>query len=72
MYVFFMVPSNLNLNIGKTAGYNNKILISSIEIKIGSNKNINKVEVYHQKSWSHAALSKTTSCPWNLFIEEPR
>ena len=37
-----MLPSNLNLNIGKTKGYNNKILISSAGIKTGPNIEINK------------------------------
>ena len=31
----FILPSNLNLNIGKAAGYNNKVLISNIDMKIG-------------------------------------
>ena len=38
----YMLPSNLNLNIGKTKGYNNKILVSSTDMKIGSNRSINK------------------------------
>ena len=38
----YMLPSNLNLNIGKTKGYNNKILVSSTDMKIGSNRDINK------------------------------
>ena len=38
----YMLPSNLNLNIGKTKGYNNKILVSNTDMKIGSNKDINK------------------------------
>ena len=38
----YMLPSNLNLNIGKTVGYNNKILVSNTDMKIGSNKHINK------------------------------
>ena len=38
----YMLPSNLNLNIGKTKGYNNKILVSSTDLKIGSNRDINK------------------------------
>ena len=41
-----MLPSNLNLNIGKMAGYNNKILVSDTGMKIGSNKNI---KTYHRK-----------------------
>ena len=38
----YMLPSDLNLNIGKTKGYNNKILVSSTDMKIGSNRSINK------------------------------
>ena len=37
-----MLPSYLNLNIRKTKGYNNKILVSNTDIKIGSNRDINK------------------------------
>ena len=39
----YMLSSNLNVSIGKTVGYNNKILISNTDVKIGSNKDINKV-----------------------------
>ena len=45
-----MLPSNLNFNIGKTLGYDNKILISNANLKMGSGKEINKTEIYHQKS----------------------
>ena len=38
----YMLPSNLNLNIGKTKGYNNKILVSDTGMKIGSNRVINR------------------------------
>ena len=38
----YMLPSNLNLDIGKTKGYNNKILVSNTDMKIVSNRNINK------------------------------
>ena len=37
----YMLPRNLNLSIGKTKGYN-KILVSNTDMKIGSNKDINK------------------------------
>ena len=37
-----MLPSNLNLNIGKTMRYNNKVLVSNTDMKIGSNRDINK------------------------------
>ena len=37
-----MLPSTLNLNIGKTKGYNNKILVSNTDMKISSNRDINK------------------------------
>ena len=42
-----MLPSNLNLCIGKTKGKNNKIIISNTHMKIGSNKDINR---NHKKS----------------------
>ena len=38
----YMLPSNLNLSIGKTKGYNNKILVSNTGMKIGSNRDINE------------------------------
>ena len=37
-----MLPSNLNLNNGNTEGYNNKVLVSNTDMKIGSNRDINK------------------------------
>ena len=44
-----MHTSNLNLKIGKTATYNNKISIKNIDMKIGLDRNITKAEVYHEK-----------------------
>ena len=38
----YMLPSNLNLSIGKMKGYNNKILVSKTDMKIGSNRVINR------------------------------
>ena len=38
----YMLPSDLNLSIGKTKGYNNNLLVSNTDMKIGSNKDINK------------------------------
>ena len=38
----YMLPSNLELNIGRTKAYNNKILVSNTDMKIGSNRDINK------------------------------
>ena len=37
-----MLPSDLNLSVGNTKEYNNKILVSIIGMKIGSNKDVNK------------------------------
>ena len=39
IYIF---PSNLNLSIGKTKGYKNKISVSNTGMKIGSNRDINR------------------------------
>ena len=36
-----MLPSDMNLRIGKVKNYNNKILISSPSFKIGTNFKIN-------------------------------
>ena len=36
-----MLPSNMNLRIGKIIRYNNKILVSSPSFKIGTNLKIN-------------------------------
>ena len=38
----YILPSNLNLSIGNTKGYNDKILVSNTDMKTGSNKDINK------------------------------
>ena len=37
----YMLPSNLNLSIGKTKGQINKTLVSNTDMKIGSNRDIN-------------------------------
>ena len=37
----YMLPSNMNLQIGKVKDYNNKILISSPSFKIGTNLKMN-------------------------------
>ena len=37
----YMLPSDMNLRIGKVKDYNNKILISSPRFKIGTNVKIN-------------------------------
>ena len=37
----YMLPSDMNLRIGKVKNYNNKILISSPSFKIGTNSKIN-------------------------------
>ena len=41
----YILPSNLNLKIRKTARHNNKILISNIKMKISANRNINNADV---------------------------
>ena len=37
----YMLPSDMNLQIGKVRNYNNKILVSSPSFKIGTNLKIN-------------------------------
>ena len=38
----YMLRSDLNLSMGKTKGYNNKILVSNTDMRIASNRDINK------------------------------
>ena len=38
----YILPSNLNLNIRRTKGCNNKFLVSNIGMKIGSKRDINR------------------------------
>ena len=54
----YMLPSNLNLSIGKTKGYNNKILVSNTDMKIGSNKDINR----DRKKLTPPDVHKTDPC----------
>ena len=37
-----MLLSNLNLNIGKTKGYNKETLVSNTGMKIGSDREMNR------------------------------
>ena len=64
-----MLPSNLKLDKGKTVICKKK-LISTIGIKIISNKNIDKVEVYHEKFWKILISSFNEEC--RLVTERPR
>ena len=38
----YMLSSDLNLSMGKTKGYNNKILVRNTDMKIDPNRDINK------------------------------
>ena len=46
----YLLQSNLNVNIGKMVGYNNKISKCNTDMKIDPNKDISKAVVYHKKS----------------------
>ena len=54
----YMLPSNLNLNIGKKERYNNKILVSNTDMKIGSNRDINR----DRKKMTPPSVPKTNLC----------
>ena len=45
----YMLPSDMNLRIGKVRNYNNKILISSPSFKIGTNFKINLLSSENQR-----------------------
>ena len=53
----YMLPSNLNLHIGKK-GYNNKILVNNTDMKIGSNRDINR----DRKKLNPSDVPKTDPC----------
>ena len=57
-YSNYTFQNNVNYNLEKTVGYNNKILT-----KIGTNRNISKAEIYHQKSRLAAAPSEPYATP---------
>ena len=52
-----MPPSNLNLSIGKTKGYNNEIFVSNTDTKIGSNRDIKR----HHKNLTPPDVPNTVS-----------
>ena len=45
----YMLPSNLNLSIGKTKGYYNKTLVSNTDMKICSNRDTNNT--FNCRDW---------------------
>ena len=45
----YMLPSDMNLRIGKIKNYNNKILVSSSSFKIGTNLKINLDDDKHME-----------------------
>lgn len=47
----------MNFNTDKTAGYNIKILIGNIDMKISLNRNINQSEFSHKKSTETRSLA---------------
>ena len=58
----YLLPSDMNLRIGKIKSYNNKILISSPSFKIGTNLKINldddKTDVKSKKDDKHIERDK--------------
>ena len=55
----YMFPSNLNLSTGKTKGYNKKVLVSNANMKIGSNRDINR----NHKKMTPSDVPKNTVIP---------
>ena len=59
--VFYMLPSNMNLNIkSRTVGYNNKILISNGMFNLRKNDKVNSLTPKHTPV-SKAILTKVKS-----------
>ena len=54
-----MLPSNMNLNVKtRTAGYNNKVLVSDSKFSLGKNDNVNALhftpKISHKPTITHA------------------
>ena len=58
----YMLPSDMNLRIGKVKNYNNKILISSPSFKIGTNV---KIDLNGEKDKPDVKLKKEPSIKSN-------
>ena len=56
----YMLPSDMNLQIGNIRNYNNKILISSPSFKIGTNLKINLLSSENQRLSVDAKLKVIT------------
>ena len=60
----YMLPSNMNLNIGKTQGFNNDILIAESSYKLGLNNRVNAMA--KQKT----ALTPKQKTPKDLYLSK--
>ena len=49
----YMLPSDLYISIGKTKGYNNKILVSNTDMKTGSNRDFNGTNFLFSRFTDH-------------------
>ena len=65
----YMLPSNLNCNLGNTARYK-KLSIRNADMKIDSKGNINKTEVYRKQSTKSRPHRKHACRPKNAFNEQ--
>ena len=54
----YMLPSNMNLNINKTQGFNNNILISESLYKLGSNNKVNAILLAKKKTAKNQHLNR--------------
>ena len=61
-----MLPSNMNLNINKTQGFNNNILISESWYKLGLNNKVNVIFHAKQKTAIKTTPKQKTATPKKL------
>ena len=66
----YMLPSNLNLSIGKTNGYNKKNLVSNTEMKTGSNRDIKDVPKTVIPAARHDPVETTKLHNLKMFTEK--
>ena len=73
----FMLPSDMNLNIGNVKGYNNEILVSGGDFVLGTNSQINhlsltktqKHKTQKHKTQKHKTKKHKTTQKYNARID---
>ena len=66
----YMLPNDLKLSIGKTVGYNSKILVGNTDIEIGSNNDINRGHKKLRMTPPEPSMTEDTALTMDKSIKE--